>query len=340
MLARVFIVGAGPGDPGLITVRGRRRLETADVVVYDRRVAPALLRLARADAEKIEVGAAAPRPLDQDAISLLVAEKAREGRTVVRLKWGDPFIFDSGGKEALFLHEQGIPFLVIPGIPAAIAVPAYAGIPTTYPGAGDVVVLVRGFEGSSDAMPSIDWARLAGLDGTIVCFAAPKQIARLTAELLLHGRSPAESAALVYRGTTTGQETTVATLADIAGQARADEPAMIIIGAVVGLREHLRWFDDRPLFGKRIVITRPREQAEELVEMLEERGAEAILAPTVRIMPTADLEAVDAACREIGTYDGLVLTSANAVDSFMRRLLAVGDVRELKGVRVCVTGAA
>src|SRR6476661_5665765 len=158
----VYIVGAGPGDPGLITVRGLRQLEAADVVVYDHQVHPRLLRSARADAEKIDVGPAAPRPLDQDAISLLVVEKAREGKSVVRLKWGDPFVFDSGGKEALFLHEQQIPFEVVPGVPSATAVAAYAGIPVTYPGAGDTLTLVRGHEAETADAPQVDWAKLAG----------------------------------------------------------------------------------------------------------------------------------------------------------------------------------
>src|SRR5438105_6488084 len=167
MAIKVYIVGAGPGDPTLISVRGRRYLESADVVVYDHRVHARLLRLARPDAEKIDVGPAAPRPLDQEAISILLAEKAREHKSVVRLKWGDPFVFDSGGKEALFLHEQGVPFEVVPGIPATIAVPTYAGIPITYPGGGDVVTLVRGHEAETDAAPNVDWPRLAGLGGTI-----------------------------------------------------------------------------------------------------------------------------------------------------------------------------
>src|SRR5436190_4697071 len=171
MLPKVFIVGAGPGDPGLISVRGRQRLESADVIVYDRKVDARLLRLARPEAEKIDVGAAAPRPLDQDAISLLLVEKAREGKNVVRLKWGDPFVFDSGGKEALFLHEQRIPFEVVPGVPGTIGVPAYAGIPLTYPGSGDAVTLIRGNEAETDAPPQVDWALLAGLDGTVVSFA-------------------------------------------------------------------------------------------------------------------------------------------------------------------------
>src|SRR3982751_15374 len=167
----VYIVGAGPGDPGLITVRGQRLLEAADVVVYDHQVQARLLRSARSDAERIDVGAAGPRALDQEAISLLLVEKAREGKTVVRLKWGDPFVFDSGGKEALFLHEQQVPFEVVPGIPATIGVPAYAGIPVTYPGAGDVVTLVRGHEAETNEPPRVDWDRLAGIDGTIVCYA-------------------------------------------------------------------------------------------------------------------------------------------------------------------------
>src|ERR1044071_4087070 len=153
----VFIVGAGPGDPGLISVRGQRHLEAADVVVYDHQVHPRLLRSARPGAEKIDVGPAAPRALDQDAISLLLVEKAREGKTVVRLKWGDPFVFDSGGKEALFLHEQNIRFEVVPGIPATIAVPSYAGIPVTYPGAGETVTFVRGHEDGNNNPPKIDW---------------------------------------------------------------------------------------------------------------------------------------------------------------------------------------
>src|SRR6476646_1619627 len=190
----VYIVGAGPGDPGLITVRGQRQLEAADVVVYDHDVHARLLRSARADAEKIDVGRAAPRPLDQDAISLLLVEKAREGKTVVRLKWGDPFVFDSGGKEALFLHEQQIPFEVIPGVPACVAVPAYAGIPITYPGAGDTLTLVRGHEAETDEAPSVDWERRAGIEGTLVCYAGARQVGTIVNALLSKGRSPEESA--------------------------------------------------------------------------------------------------------------------------------------------------
>src|SRR5919109_4026993 len=279
----VYIVGAGPGDPSLISVRGQRCLEAADVVVYDHRVHTRLLRVARDDAERIDVGAAAPKPLDQDAICFLIAEKAREGKIVVRLKWGDPFVFDSGGKEALFLHEQGIPFEVVPGIPTALGGPAYAGVPVTYPGAGDVLAFVRGHEGETDTLPSADWAGLAGVGGTLVSYAGARQIELMTQALVAHGRSPEEAAALIYDATTPSQCTIEGTLGDIAARARAGRAALLIVGAVAGLRGHLRWFDERPLFGKRIVVTRSKEQAGELIDMLEDRGAEAIAAPTIRI---------------------------------------------------------
>jgi uroporphyrinogen III methyltransferase/synthase len=336
----VYIVGAGPGDPSLISVRGRRYLERADVVVYDHRILAATLRLARADAEKIDVGPAAPRPLDQEAISILLAEKVREGKSVVRLKLGDPFVFDSGGKEALLLHEQGIPYDIVPGIPTVIGGMAYAGIPITYPGAGDVVVLVRGNEGETDAAPDVDWARLAGLGGTIACYAGPRQIGAIANALVAHGRSAEESSALVYRATTPAQRTVAAPLGEIASQAIEGEPALMVVGAVAGLREHLRWFDNRPLFGRRIVVTRSREQGEDLIEMLEARGAEAIAAPTIRIAPPQDIEPLDTAADTAGTFDWVVFTSANAVESFMAKLMERGDIRNLKDVRVCAVGPA
>jgi uroporphyrinogen III methyltransferase/synthase len=334
----VYIVGAGPGDPSLISVRGMRYLEAADVVVYDHRVHARLLRLSRPDAERIDVGPAAPRPLDQDAISFLLVEKAREGKSVVRLKWGDPFVFDSGGKEALFLHEQGIPFEVVPGVPAAIGGPAYAGVPVTYPEAGDVLTLIRGNEGETDELPQVDWDRLAGLGGTIVCYAGARQVEGITRALVAHGRDPQEAAVLIYQATTPQQRTVEGTLGTIADGAHGRGPALIVVGAVTGLRQHLRWFDSRPLFGRRIVVTRSREQAGELIDMLEERGAEAISAPTIRITPPEDSGALERACAEAGTFDWIVFTSANGVDHFMRCVLAAGDVRSLKGVRFCTTG--
>ncbi len=334
----VYIVGAGPGDPSLISVRGQRILEQVDVVVYDHQVPASLLRVSRSDAERIDVGPAAPRPLDQEAISILLAEKVREGKSVVRLKWGDPFVFDSGGKEALLLREQQIPFEIVPGIPAAIGGAAYAGIPIPYPGAADVVTLVRGHEGESEEAPDVNWAGLASLGGTILCDAGARQISAIANALLAHGRAAEEPAALVYHPTTPAQRTVAGTHGSIAGDAVLDTPALLIIGRVAALREHLRWYDDRPLFGRRIIVTRSREQGGELIEMLEERGAQTISAPTIRITAPEDGAPLDAAVGAVSRFDWIVFTSTNAVDSFMTRLLEQGDVRDLKGIRIATVG--
>src|SRR5213594_3911890 len=216
MRSIVYLIGAGPGDPGLITVRGRQCLASADVVVHDHLVHPRLLRHARAAAEKIDVGLAAPQPLEQEAICYLLAEKAREGKTVARLKWGDPFVFDRGGTEALFLHEQGVPFEVVPGIPAGIGVPSYAGIPVTYPGGGDTLTFVRGHEDEGKARASVDWTSLARLDGTIVCYAGPRQLPHILSALVSHGRPAEDSAAVVYDGTLPNQQTLQGSLAELA----------------------------------------------------------------------------------------------------------------------------
>ncbi len=340
----VYLIGAGPGDPGLITVRGLQCLASADVVLYDHLVHARLLRHARPDAEKIDVGVAAPQPLEQEAICYLLAEKAREGKTVARLKWGDPFVFDSGGSEALFLHEQGLRFEVVPGVPAGIAVPSYAGIPITYPGGGDTLTFVRGHEDDGRTRATVDWTSLARLDGTIVCYAGPQQLPQIASALLSHGRDRDEPVALVYSGTMPTQETVVGTLEEIARITKEStdrRPAVLIVGRVVALRQHLQWFDTRPLFGKRIVVTRPREQAAELIERIEAMGAEAIEAPMIRIEPPEDYAPLDAACRAVAGFDFIVFSSANAVDSFMERLLLSPlDLRALKGVKLCAVGPA
>ncbi len=340
----VYLVGAGPGHPGLITARGLECLAAADVVLYDHIVHPRILRYARPDAEKIDVGIAAPQPTDQEAICYLLAEKAREGKVVARLKWGDPFIFDYGGTEALFLHEQGVPFEVVPGIPAGIGAASYAGVPLTYPGGGDTLTFVRGHEDHGKTRASIDWASLARLDGTIVCYAGPEQLPQMLQALMSHGRSQEDSAALIYDGTLTTQKTTIGTLAELAQAAKESEdrrPAILVVGRVAALREHLRWFDARPLFGKRVLVTRPREQAAEMVRLLEEHGAEAIEAPMIRIAPPDDYGPLDAACAAIHQYDWIVFASANAVDVFIKRLLATPrDLRALHGVNLCAVGPA
>ena len=341
---QVYLIGAGPGEPSLISMRGFRYLTAADVVVYDHLVHPRLLQWVRPDAESIDVGAAAPQPLEQDAISFLLADKAREGLIVARLKWGDPFVFDSGGKEALFLHEQGIPFEVVPGVPPSIGGPCYAGVPITYPEAGDALVFIRGHEAETNTPPDVDWKRVAPLAGTIVSYAGGSQLEAIIGELLAHGRSPDEPAALIIRGTLPTQRTIQGTLQEIQGVVRDAQrrgSGVLVVGPVVGFREHLRWFDSRPLFGKRILVTRPREQAGELVDRLLDLGAEPVEAPTIRIAPPDDYGPLDEACARAGTFDWIVFTSVNGVEYFMRRLLAgPGDVRQLKGVRLCAIGPA
>ena len=342
--ASVYLIGAGPGEPTLISVRGLRYLSTADVVVYDHLVHHRLLQSVRPDAERIDVGAAAPQPLEQDAINFLLVDKAREGRTVARLKWGDPFIFDSGGKEALFLHEHGIPFEVVPGIPQTIGGPCYAGVPLTYPEAGDALVFIRGHEAETNTPPDVDWKRVAPLAGTVVSYAGGAQLEAIIDELLAHGRSPTEPAALILHGTLPHQRTIQGTLREIQGvvhDAQRRGSAVLVVGPVVGLREYLRWFDARPLFGKRILVTRAREQAAELVDRLLDLGADPVEAPTIRIEPPDDYGPLDEACANVGNFDWIVFTSVNGVDHFMRRLLeGPGDVRDLKGVRLCAIGPA
>ena len=314
------------------------------MVLHDNLVHARVLRYARADAEKIDVGMAAPQPLDQEAICYLLAEKAREGKTVARLKWGDPFVFDSGGAEALFLHEQGVRFEVVPGVPAGVAIPSYAGLPITYPGGGDTVTFVRGHEDEGKTRASVDWESLAKLDGTIVCYAGPQQVQHMLAALITHGRGPDESAALVYDGTLPTQETVQGSLEELVQHAKQStdrRPAILVVGRVAGLRDHLRWFDSRPLFGKRVLITRPREQAEEFVQLLEAAGADPVEAPMIRISPPADYDSLDEACARAGSFHWIVFSSTNAVDAFVERLLLTPqDLRVLHGVKLCAVGAA
>ena len=339
----VFLVGAGPGDPGLITVRGLECLQTADVVIHDHLVSMRLLQSARSGAELIDVGTAAPQEMAQEAISLLVAEKASEGKIVVRLKWGDPFVFDRGGEEALYLHERHIPFEVVPGIAAGLAVPAYAGVPVTYPGAGDTITLVRGYEDASRQVPNVDWASLARLEGTIVCYAGAQQLPRILDALVAHGWPGDGRALVIYNGTTTTQESVAGTIVELLETLRHPprrDPAILVVGRVVGLRDHLRWFDARPLFGKRVLVTRPREQASELVDRLAALGAEAVLAPMIRIDPPHDPGPLMRAADNAGAFDWIVFTSVNAVDAFMNALLdGSRDLRALAGPRLCAVGS-
>ena len=340
----VYLIGAGPGSPDLISVRGLQCLAAADVVLHDHLVHPRLLQSARPGAETIDVGSAALQPLEQEAICYLLAEKAREGKNVARLKWGDPFIFDSGGSEALFLHEQGVRFEVVPGIPAAIGAASYAGVPLTYPGGGDTLTFVRGHEDEGRTRASVDWTSLARLDGTIVCYAGPEQLPGMLNSLLTHGRSSEDHAAVIYDGTLPTQETVRGTLAEVAHalkQSTERRAAVLIVGRVTALREHLRWFDSRPLFGKRVLITRPRDKVAEFAVLLEALGAQPIEAPMITIAPPDDWRPLDDACRQSETFDWIVFSSGHAVEAFVERLLASPlDFRALKNVKLCAVGPA
>jgi len=343
MNAQVFLIGAGPGHPDLISVRGRQCLGSADVVVFDHRISPRLLRHARQDAERIDVGQAAPEPLEQEAICYLLAEKAREGKLVARLKWGDPFLFDRGGPEALFLHEQHIPFEVVPGVPVGLGAASYAGVPLTYPGGGDTVTFLRGYEDEGGTLAHVDWTSLARLDGTIVCYAGLGQATEIAKALLTHGRSSDDSAALVYDGTLPSQAASLMSLGDLAGAVEAlpdRRGAVLVMGRVAGFREHLRWVERQPLFGTRILVTRPREQAAELSTALEALGAETVEAPMIRVIGPEDPAPLDAACASVSSYDWIVFSSVNAVDALMERLMAFADARALGGVKLCAVGPA
>jgi len=314
----------------------------ADVVIYDHMVHPRLLSSAPTHAERIDVGSAAPERLDQEAICYLIAEKAREDKLIARLKWGDPLVFDQGGIEALFLHEQGIPFEIVPGIPVALAAPAFAGIPVSYPGGGDTITLVRGHEDEGRQRTRVDWASLAKLDGTIICYAGPRRLPSMIDSLISGGRSEEEAAAIIFNGTLPTQQTITGSLRELAHRAREQPqpaPALLVVGNVVRLRDHLRWFDARPLFGRRVLVTRSRDQSGELVELLEAQGAEAVEAPLINVVPPDNYGPLDRACAHASEYHWIVFTSANGVNAFMDRLLAGSrDTRALAGAKLCAVG--
>ncbi|MEJ5357585.1 MAG: uroporphyrinogen-III C-methyltransferase [Desulfobacterales bacterium] len=343
--ATVYLVGAGPGDPGLITLRGVECLGRAEVVVYDHLAAPELLRHAPPGAERIYAGKqAGDHALSQERINALLVDRARAGKTVVRLKGGDPFVFGRGGEEAEALARAGIPFEVVPGVTSAVAAPAYAGIPLSHRRLTSTISLVTGHEDPAKPGSGIDWECLARGGGTLVFLMGVNTLPAIASALTAHGRDPATPAAVVRWGTTPRQQTVTGTLADIAARAREAgirPPALIVVGEVVRLREQLRWFERRPLFGLRIVVTRAREQASDLLRRLSALGAECLETPAIRIAPPADWRPLDAAIAELPATDWVVFTSVNGVDSFFQRLEAAGrDARALAGVKTAAIGPA
>jgi uroporphyrinogen III methyltransferase/synthase len=340
----VYLVGAGPGDPGLLTLRGAECLSRADVVVYDYLANPALLDRARADAERVYVGKQGGAPsMSQDEINRILVERGQAGRSVCRLKGGDPFVFGRGGEEALALHAAGVPFEIVPGVTSAVGAPAYAGIPLTHRDFVSTVTFVTGHEDPTKPGSSIDWAGLAR-GGTLVFFMGVKTLPDIAARLVAHGRPPETPVAVIRWGTTPEQETVVGTLGDIVERTRArgiTPPALTVVGEVVRLRERIGWFERRPLFGRRILVTRAREQASVFAEGLREAGALPVEFPAIEIRPPDSWAEVDGALDRLAEYDWIVFTSANAVRYFLMRLRASGrDVRALGRARLCAIGPA
>ena len=341
----VFLVGAGPGDPGLITVKGLQCLASADVVVYDRLADISLLDRAHTDAKLIDVGKVPGRGAEHQAdINALLVAEAKKGKGVVRLKGGDPFVFGRGGEEAEALYAEGIPFEIVPGVSSAVAAPAYAGIPLTHRGFASSFTVVTGNEAPDKEVSSVDWDHLARQGGTLVVLMGWKNLASIVETLGRRGMALDTPVALVHWGTHTCQTTVTGTLSDIVGKgtdAGLSPPVIAVIGEVVRLRKTLRWFDNRPLFGKRVLVTRTRTQAGALSELLSLRGAVPIELPTIEVRPPPDYTDLDGALRRLDSYDWAVFTSVNAVRSVFDRLSTLAlDTRAFRNTRVGAIGAA
>ena len=339
---KVYIIGAGPGDPGLITVKALQCLRDADVVIYDHLVSAEILGYIGEKARMIYAGKqGSHHPLPQEEINALMLKEAEEGNIVARLKGGDPFIFGRGGEEACVLAKAGLPFEIVPGVSSAAAVPAYAGIPLTHRGYSSSVAIITGHEATTKEGSVIDWQEVAKA-GTLVVLMAVKNLPRIVANLEANGKEPETPTALIRWGTTSQQETLVAPLRDIVQVVKNchfQPPAVLVVGPVVKLREQLKWFEKLPLFGKGIVITRPKDQAEEFAMLLRRQGARIIYFPTIQIVPTAAGRELDQAIGAIELYQWLIFTSANGAKLFFERFRALGrDIRDLKGVRICTIG--
>jgi uroporphyrinogen III methyltransferase / synthase len=343
---KVYLVGAGPGDPGLVTLRAKECIENADVIVYDHLANPGMPNWAREDAEIIYAGKepGEDQNLGQREINALLIEKAREGKQVVRLKGGDPFVFGRGAEEAQAIAEAGIPFEVVPGITSAIAGPAYAGIPMTHRAHNSHVTFFTGHEDPAKSESAIDYAALAKLGGTQVMLMGVERLGSITSEMMKHGVRSDLPVALVRYATTGQQETLTGSLSDIAQKAVAGDfkaPAVVIFGEVVTLRDDLNWYEKRPLLGKRIVVTRTRKQSSVLSNKLRALGAHVIELPTIRIEPPSDLREFAELVQDAHVYDWIVFTSANGVEAFFDIFFKLyDDAREIGGVRIAAIGPA
>jgi uroporphyrinogen III methyltransferase / synthase len=338
----VALVGAGPGHPGLLTLRGAECLARADLVLYDELVSPRLLDHAPATARRVCVrDLGIDHPERGPAIARALVEYAQQGLRVVRLKGGDPFVFGRGGEEAEALRQAGLPFEVVPGVTAALGAAACAGIPLTHRRLSSAVALVTGHEGGSCGA-SLDWEALARFPGTLAIYMGMARLPTLVEALVTHGKDPSTPAAVIQWSTTNQQRSVTAPLAQLDEAVRAaglSNPAIILVGAVVALRSELAWFEDRPLFGRRVLVTRPRAQANDFVKRLEEQGAIPIVLPAVDVREPEDWGPVDRALRDLSGYQWVVFTSVNGVHAFVRRLRQLGrDLRALGPVKLAAIG--
>ncbi len=340
---KVYLVGAGPGDPGLLTRKGQRCLEEADVVIYDYLVDVRLLDFTRPEAALVYAGKRErDRTLSQNTINQLMIEHASQGKVVTRLKGGDPVLFGRGGEEAEELAALHIPFEIVPGVTSALAVPAYAGIPLTHRDYASAVAIVSGHKEVWDNAPHLNWATLAGVGGTLVFLMGTRQLRNNMQRLLQFGLPAETPIALIRWGTKADQEVltgTVGRIADQAAERGFEPPAVIVVGDVVRLRERLQWFESKPLFGKRIVVTRPRAQASRFADLLEQHGAEVFRFPTIETVRMDSYTALDAALDTAASYDWLIFTSVNGVRYFFDRLQERQlDIRSLGSVRIAAIG--
>jgi uroporphyrinogen III methyltransferase / synthase len=340
----VYLVGAGPGDPGLMTIRSLDLIVAADVIVHDRLIPRDALAAARPSAEVLYVGKEpGEASVPQEGIEELLIDRAREGKIVVRLKGGDPFVFGRGGEEAEALAEAGIPFEVVPGVTAGIAAPAYAGIPVTHRDDASAVAFVTGHEDPEKEDSTLDYEALARFPGTLVFYMGVRSLPRIAEQLIAAGRDPSEPTAVVERGTLPGQRTVSATLEGIAGAAEdagIKPPSVTVVGPVAARREKIAWLEGRPLHGKRIVVTRARAQASELARRLDALGAEPIELPAIRIEPRIDSEEVDRAIESLHAYALVCLTSANGVNLLFEAMAAQGrDARALANASIAAIGS-
>ncbi|KLU66860.1 uroporphyrinogen-III C-methyltransferase [Desulfosporosinus acididurans] len=341
----VYLVGAGPGDPKLITLKGSECIAKADVLVYDRLASRRLLNLTRPDCELIYVGKSPDRhTLKQDEINQLLVTKGLEGKIVTRLKGGDPFVFGRGGEEAEALLDAGIPFEVVPGITSAISVPAYAGIPVTHRDLTSSFAVITGHEDPTKNETAIQWNHIARSHGTLVFLMGMENLPLIAQKLMENGKEPTTPVGIIQWGTRPEQRTLVGSLRTIAEKVKEEgftNPSIIIVGEVVSLREKLQWFEKKPLFGQRIIVTRARHQASELSQAIESLGGEAWEFPTIEIAPPTDASLLLKALKDLQSFQWLIFTSVNGVEAFFAELLEQqGDVRDLAGLELVAIGPA